>query len=419
MSSKDNTISFAFALPYFWGQNNYSYFLEGYSQKWSLPSEEPKVRFINLRQGDYVFRVVGINIYGKRSPEAVFHFTILPPWYQTIYAYTGYVLLLFLLIFGIVKIVVFRYKKANEHLEAVVTERTQELKKANVQLNQLVDEVQLQRDNLKNLSEDLKQKNQMITDSILYAQRIQQAMLPDNDSLNRSKIESFVFFQPRDIVSGDFYWTKETPDAYFYAVADCTGHGVPGAFVSMIGNTLLNQIIIENQNYSPAEILKRLNTEIKTIFSASTSDTQADGMDISLCKILKNKPLIQVAQANRQLILKHKKGFEVIDGDIYSIGGPFSLPERMNFTNREFSCDKTTMLYLFSDGFADQFDKGDNHKYMFARFLKLIEDIVSLPPDKQLDMLTKEFNEWKGNRSQIDDVTVLGIKCYNKPLSKL
>jgi len=280
-------------------------------------------------------------------------------------------------------------------------------------------------DKVKERTKKIEEQKNKITDSISYAKRIQQSMLPSEKIIKQHFPDSFIFYRPKDIVSGDFYWFSESnsggesdkpSDTIFIAAADCTGHGVPGAFMSMIGNTLLNEIVNSKKIHKPSDILGELNKGvIESLNQRSTDDdVQNDGMDITLCKIDKSKKELQIACANHVLVIINDSGPQVIEGDIYSIGGMFSVLQNPTYTNHVVPFDSNTAIYLFSDGFQDQFGGNENEKYMLSRLHDFFLEQKNQPMEKQLEILKKEFEEWKGNNRQIDDILVMGIKLNNK-----
>ncbi|MFH1319343.1 MAG: hypothetical protein ABII90_01655, partial [Bacteroidota bacterium] len=195
----------------------------------------------------------------------MYEFTILPPWYRTIWAYTGYALLFIAFVFVLIKLNSRRLEAKNRRLQEIIEENTVEIRKQ---------------------KDELSDKNKEITDSINYAQHIQDAILPTDEEIKKKLPDSFMLFKPKDIVSGDFYWFTSKKKKIFIAACDCTGHGVPGAFVSMIGNNLLHQTIIEQDYNTPGQILTQLNMGMKAIFTRKGSEQKAqDGMDMALCHL--------------------------------------------------------------------------------------------------------------------------------------
>ena len=257
---------------------------------------------------------------------------------------------------------------------------------------------------------ELSEKNKDITDSIKYARRIQEAILPPVEIFKSALPNAFVYFNPKDIVSGDFYWIEEHEDSVYFAVVDCTGHGVPGAFMSIVGYNLLKKAIHQNKRNTPADILNQVNHDLnETLRQTFEESAIKDGMELSLCKWVKGSHEILFAGANT-IVYKVEDGkLETIKGDKHPVGS-FYGEELKPFTNCTISLKKDTTIYLFSDGYADQFggDKGKKYKYK-----KLEEFLLSnshLNTDNQHQLLSEEFNRWKGNLEQVDDVCVIGIK---------
>ena len=254
-----NSLTFVYAAPNFDNESaiRYSHYLEGFDKDWHVWKEEAKANYTNLPEGKYKFRVRAINVYQHESIEGVYSFTILPPWHRTIWAYIAYVL----------SFIGFVY--------AAITVSTRGLQKI---IRQKTAAIVLQK-------EEIEEKNKDITDSINYAQKIQEAILPSDKDIQKHLPESFVLFKPKDIVSGDFYWFSENEGKAMIIAADCTGHGVPGAFMSMIGNSLLNEIVNEKGITQPAEVLQQLKLAvIKSLKQTGEAGTQKDGMDIALCE---------------------------------------------------------------------------------------------------------------------------------------
>ena len=226
-----------------------------------------------------------------------------------------------------------------QNLEEKVKERTIRLHEANAELTAQNEEIQSQneaiieqKEEIEAHRDELAKKNTMITDSINYARRIQDAILPSDAAIKKAFPDSFLLYLPKDIVSGDFYWLTCTENYDFIAVADCTGHGVPGAFMSMIGNSLLNEIVKEKKFTSPSKILGRLNIRVKeALLQGGKSKMQADGMDITICRISKDRKEAVIASANQNVIYKQNKQVKTIEGDMYSIGGVLSIKEDMEF----------------------------------------------------------------------------------------
>jgi serine phosphatase RsbU (regulator of sigma subunit) len=299
-----------------------------------------------------------------------------------------------------------RLEYQNINLERIVDERT-------IQISQQKEEIQSQRDELFTKNEDLELKNSQILDSIAYAKAIQSAILPSIDLIQKHIPESFVYFKPRDIVSGDFYWFTEIGQELYIAAIDCTGHGVPGAFMSMIGNTSLNQIIIHERVTDTNNILMRLNQEVIFAFQKGQHDSdQDDGMEITLCKISKPNQKITISSANQSFMYAEPDGDEVITvkGDVLSIAGRYAPKENQNFTVHEIDYQAGTQIYLFSDGFADQFGGPQKRKFFNVGIKKMLEKVKQYPLSQQKEIIEETFLDWKGMESQTDDVLMIGIK---------
>ena len=274
--------------------------------------------------------------------------------------------------------------------------------------NKLLEKKNILIENQKQLVEE---KNLKITDSINYAKRIQQAILPSQELIKSCFPESFIFFRPKDIVSGDFYWFAEKNDKLIIAAADCTGHGVPGAFMSMIGNTLLNEIVNVKNILEPSKILNELNKGIVNLLNQSSTDstTQDDGMDITIIAIDKTMQEMEFAGANHFSYLFNNSQFKTLKGDVFSIGGMFGRAD-INFTSQKIKIEKGSTIYLFTDGFVDQFGGEKNTKFLSGRFETLLQNIQPMDMEHQKENLSTAFDDWKAQNKQLDDLLVMGIK---------
>ena len=256
----------------------------------------------------------------------------------------------------------------------------------------------------------IRSKNKDITDSILYARHLQEAILPPLESITSIFPEAFILFKPKDIVSGDFYWFSATDNVGFLAAADCTGHGVPGAFMSVIGNELLNLSLHDPSVRAPSAALGILDEKIKGVFRKGRADTLAqDGMDIGLLVWHFKTNLIQFSGAKRPLILIRNNEVIEYSGDRFSIGGKNTATSK-TFTDKTFTAKKGDMLYLFTDGYSDQFGGSSGKKFMHKQFVKLLLSLSSFSPDKQKAEISRIFEVWKGKLELVDDVLILGIK---------
>jgi sigma-B regulation protein RsbU (phosphoserine phosphatase) len=262
----------------------------------------------------------------------------------------------------------------------------------------------------------IEEKNKDINDSINYALRIQQAIFPPIEKINANFKDYFILFQPKDIVSGDFYWFNKVQTTHqdglpnqevvVFAAVDCTGHGVPGALMSIIGNTILNQSLKELNVNSPAEALQFLDSQL-----ANNMHSINDGMDIALCSINQSTLKLEYAGANNSLYIIRNKELIEIKADKKPIGGADSTSiSTKTFTNHSIQLEKDDCIYLFTDGFADQFGGTKGKKLKYKNFQELLLKFNELNMDNQKDALLNYFNEWKGNLDQTDDVLVIGVR---------
>jgi serine phosphatase RsbU (regulator of sigma subunit) len=264
-------------------------------------------------------------------------------------------------------------------------------------------------------NELIEEKNKDINDSINYAQRIQQAIFPPLLKIEESLKDYFILFQPKDIVSGDFYWfsklsttateSKPAEQIIVLAAVDCTGHGVPGALMSIIGSTILNQSITEKSVNSPAEALTYLDRQLSTNLHSIN-----DGMDIAFCAINQTTLQLQYAGANNPIYIIRNNELIEIKSDKIAIGGINEIGQDKVFTNHTFQLEKNDCIYLFTDGFADQFGGEKGKKLKYKAFQNLLLDISGLPMKNQQKRLEEFFQIWKGKLDQIDDVLVIGVR---------
>ena len=381
---KENYFTFEIIAPEYASSDKikFMYKLEGKDHEWSSPSQQRIISYTELSGGTYTFKVKASNsngIWNENPYEITIH--VIPPWYKTTWFYILSIISVLALIIGFTNYRTNTIKKENKRLENKVNERTKELA----------------------------EKNKDITSSIQYAKRIQEAILPAKELIYASLKKSFILYKPKDIVSGDFYWYGEKDELKIIAAVDCTGHGVPGAFMSMIGHNLLNQIVSEKGNYDPGKILVELHKGVQSALKQNQSDNN-DGMDVSIVaiNILTNE--IRWAGAFRSLVVVTKSGeLEKIEGNKYPIGGSQLNSER-EFTTHVKQLQESDTMYLFSDGFADQFGGEKGKKFMVKKFHQDLLSIHHLNMDEQKNRLEKYFNDWKGNYEQVDDVLVIGIK---------
>jgi PAS domain S-box-containing protein len=257
---------------------------------------------------------------------------------------------------------------------------------------------------------EIQSKNKKITESINYAKRIQGAILPNNVIIQNIFPESFILYKPRDVVSGDFPWFMQKGDDMYIAAVDCTGHGVPGALISLIGYFLLNNIVNNKEVSDPGVILDQLDKGVtETLKQDSDDSSTRDGMDIALCKINLKKKTLQYAGAHRPLYFLHKGELTEIKGDKFPIGGG-QYKSRTNFTNTVLDISKGDAVYFCSDGFPDQFGGPENRKFSPKKIRDIITNNATANMNKMHQIFDQEFETWKGEEKQTDDVLMIGIK---------
>jgi serine phosphatase RsbU (regulator of sigma subunit) len=365
----------------------FSSYLEGFDAGYSEWSNEKDREYTNIKEGTYVFHIKARDVYGNVSPEATFKFIVSPPWFRTWPAYISYVLLAILLIYNIVQLNIKRLKNQNIQLEKTISERTIEIRS--------------QRD-------EIESQKKEITDSINYAKRIQGAVLPNQKQIENLYPNIFVLYKPKDIVSGDFYYLNNVNNHTYIAAADCTGHGVPGAFMSMIGLKILDQVINDNKETEPHKILYSLNEGINTFLRQNENKTH-DGMEIALCVFDYEKMLLKFSMANRPLWLIRNNLLTEYKPTKLPIGG--IQEESLNeYVGNEINIHTGDTIYIFSDGFPDQFGGDEGKKLMTKRFKDILVNLSNLPISHQKEALNNIMLEWKGQFDQVDDILVIGIK---------
>lgn len=393
----NNRMEFQFASTSFLNEekNQYSYILEGYDNDWTSWKSETKCDYTSLPEGNYTFRVKSKNYLGDEGRETVFEFTILPPWYRTIWAYIVYFLLFIFLIYVGVRIGTRRIQKQKQHLEEVVKERTEEV-------IQQKNEIEHQREELQELYND-------VTDSIKYAKRLQDSILPPDQYVKELFPDSFVYYRPKDIVSGDFYWAYNSEGKHMIAAVDCTGHGVPGAFMSLVGANGLNAAVQEHEKVSPARILEDLNSfSYNALNKDFDGDTVRDGMDMTLiCLDPENKKL-NFSGANNPIYKVSDGELEIFKGDRFAIGS--FVPGEKEFKEIDVPIKKNDMIYLFSDGYPDQFGGLKGKKFMSRNFRELLAGLANEDASKQQEVIHQTMETWRGKHEQVDDILVIGIR---------
>ncbi|MBI4646290.1 MAG: SpoIIE family protein phosphatase [Bacteroidia bacterium] len=460
LAYKDNSITIQFAAPFFERPDKlvYSWQLEGYDTVWTKWKNENKAVYTNLGEGTYVFRVKAKNIYRHESTIAEYKFVIKPPWYRTWWAYSLYGLCLLLLLSLTALLFSWNLRRKNRLLQHKINRATASIRQQKEKIEELYGD---------------------ITDSINYAKRIQQAVLPDLSKgftfgKGETFMEHFIFFRPKDVVSGDFFWATFVSGYLVVAVVDCTGHGVPGAFMSMLGVSFLNEIVRKKEVTNAAMVLNQLRASIiEALKQTGEEGTQKDGMDMSLVAInISTGPpdydpqghltksgtfrngsdveyddlagrnpagrsyTTQWAGANNPLwIIRNpdpqghiNKSSEQRDSSSLDSGDlagqvieikPNKMPVAVHikmdgFTNHEIQLNSGDKLYLFSDGYPDQFGGPKGKKFKYLAFKKLLAETSHLLMKEQGEQIEMALDKWMNfdgkKYEQIDDITVMGIK---------
>ena len=365
--------------------------LEGYNISWSGRTPDRRVVYDRVGHGKYTFRIRAFNESNIGSEIASgFELRIKKPIYLTRWFYAAFIVVLSFLVYMIIRLRERNQIRFQISLQKQLDERTQE--------------VIIQK-------EEIEIKNNDITDSINYAQKIQASILPPVSKLQGKFAGAFVFYQPRDIVSGDFYWYDEFGNDQFIIVcADSTGHGVPGAFMSMIGTTMIKDIYGKENVDSPSKILSRLDKEIRTVLSQNLEEGGSnDGMDIIIAEINLRSRQLSTASAMRPMIIYQGGEPIYVSGNRLSIGGQYEFGEK-TFDTHEHKLNKGDKLYMYTDGYADQFGGPYGKKFKTSNLKKLLQDIHEKPMDEQYNHIKDSFELWKGDMSQVDDVLIMGIE---------
>ncbi|MGB0369451.1 MAG: SpoIIE family protein phosphatase [Flavobacteriales bacterium] len=360
---------------------NYSYILEGLDEDWQPITHDNSAKYSNIPPGEYVFKVrAGFGDELWKNTPVSFSFSVSPPFYQTNWFY--------LICALIVSAAVYSY----------IT-----IRQANIQITRQKQKIESQKD-------VIEVKNKAMLDSINYASNIQSATLPSEEEWFRLLPDSFVLYKPKDIVSGDFYWlgNNDKGDVFFSAI-DCTGHGVPGALMSIVGYNGLNQAINEQHLDEPAQILNYLSKSVSQSLRKSERDDHVkDGMDISFCKINYKKMQIEFSGALNPVLIVRNGEQLLTKGDRISVGNLDS--DERSFTNHVIDLLPGDCVYIYSDGYADQFGGPAGKKMKTAVMRNHLVEVSKLPMADQHTALNKRLADWQGALNQVDDICVIGVK---------
>ncbi|MCB2195048.1 MAG: SpoIIE family protein phosphatase [Bacteroidetes bacterium] len=383
--------------PYYVKKNStqYQYYVEGLMNNWSDWSINQDINLI-VESGEYTLHVRAQDIWGNRSEIKSLDLTIKPPFTKTIGFYVIIGLAAIVLFIFILRVRERKLKYDKKILEQKVKERT-------IEIEEKAEEIKSQRDEI------LDQKEE-ITASITYAKRIQNAILPMKDHFSKVFTDHFILYKPRDIVSGDFYWIAEDNHKVYFTAADCTGHGVPGAFMSMLGISSLNEIMSHKaEKITANKFLNHLREKIKfSLHQTGKEGENKDGMDMAMCILHKDKNLLEYAGAYNPLYLIRNGELIEYKADRMPVG--IYHVEKGTFTNNEIKIQKNDIIYIFSDGYADQFGGPAQTKFKSGNVKKLLLEICSKPMEEQKQILEERFNKWKGKTEQVDDIIFIGIR---------
>ncbi|TNF27793.1 MAG: hypothetical protein EP314_04450, partial [Bacteroidetes bacterium] len=374
----------------------YRYQLLGNSEVWRDYGSNERIQ-LPLAEGNYTLNVIASKNDGPWTPvPASYSFSIARPWWMSWIFWIFFAVAVSTATIAFVRYRTYRLLKDKADLENVILERTNEIQEQKT-------EIEKSRDEIAKYAKD-------ITDSIKYAKRIQNAIFPVWRDIQKILPESFVFFQSKDLVSGDFYFADKVGSKTIFCAVDCTGHGVPGGFMSIVANNLLQQAIKQVGLTKPSEILEYLNRGVtNTLHQTYEESSVKDGMDIALCTWDTKTNKLEYAGAYNPLYIFRDKELIEIKGDRFPVG-TFVGEEIREFTNHEIEVKPGDMVYLFSDGFSDQFGGPKGKKFMIKRFKALLEDVHQENVDKQYELIAKRFKNWKGNLEQVDDIVVMGVR---------
>jgi serine phosphatase RsbU (regulator of sigma subunit) len=305
--------------------------------------------------------------------------------------------------------VIFRSYQQKHRDNLLLSQQKKEIENINEELNQQNDEIAAQRDEIESQRDKLFLQKKDITDSIEYARFIQQALLTSHEILDNCQIQNFILFKPRDIISGDFYWFKQIKNYLYFTAADCTGHGVPGAFMSVLGISLLNEIVSKRDLNPPALVLNELRKRLKKSLQQDNPDTAShDGMDISLCLLDLETKQLQFSGAYNPLYLIRNNVLTEYSTDQMPVG--VHPKDKIDFIGKEIQLQSNDQLYIFSDGYISQFGGEKGKKFNAKQFKEMLVEVSQLPMVIQQQMLEKRLVEWQGDIQQIDDILVIGVR---------
>lgn len=405
---KHNNISFSYSAVFFECADRieYSYKLENYNDNWSEWSDENEINYTNLFEGEYTFCVKARNIYQTESTVARYTFVVLPPWYRTWWAYALYVLMSIALLVESSRLYSRNLRIRNEKLEHIVAERTNELQKQKEDLAASKVKIEKQYAILKEQKLEIERRDAEIVSGVEYAGQIQAAMLTPNYKIQSVFPNHFILYLPCEIVSGDFYWVGEFGSRKICVVADCTGHGVPSGFLSMLGISFISHIV--SQVEKPNEILNNLQNDIVQSLHQKEKAYNIDGMDVCIYSIDTKTNTLEYAGASMPLFVVRNGELIILSPNKKSIGA--YQHEDSLFTCQSMQMEPGDMIYAFSDGYIDQFGGPKNRKFMMKNFKELLVEIADKPLAQQQRILQQIHLQHRGSHMQTDDILVFGVR---------
>lgn len=409
LDAEYNHLTFQFSAIDWFNPNKilYQYKLEGLDDNWSELNKKTYAEYRNLPSGNFVFKVRAIGQSNQWSTTFEFSFTILPPWYQTWWAYMLYFLMLVFIVYLIIRWRTAQLKQRQRELE-------QDIEKATY-------EIRLQK-------EQVEEAHKEITDSINYAERLQRSLMSSKKLLSQNLGEYFIYFNPKEAVSGDFYWSSQLQNNNFALVcADSTGHGVPGAIMSMMNMNSLKEAVKEGFNSSNEILDYTRKTIIQTLANDGSAEGGKDGMDAALLIFNKNKSKLEFSLANNPLwIVRSSTSSDQMTSSDHTTNSeskveliefkPDKMPvgkhdkQNIAFSKNEIELQKGDLIYVFTDGFADQFGGEKGKKFKYASLKELLLSIAEKSMEEQQKILSKTFENWRGSLEQVDDVCVIGVR---------
>jgi len=388
----DNSLlKFNILAPYYLKDNSvkYQYRIEGkgYSGQWTGWLDETNIKFPYLPSGNFKLVIKAKNLLGSISPEKTFYFNVRPPFWQTWWFYSLLVLVLAYSVYAVIRWRTAALEKDKQILEEKVVERTAEIEKQ---------------------KQKIEHQNKEIKDSIEYASRIQKAALPNKDVLEGLPLNYFIYFKPKDIVSGDYYWFSKIGNKLIITAADCTGHGVPGGFLSMLGMAFLNDIVVNNKVSVPGVILDQLRQKI--IDQLNHADMAIkDGMDISLCMIDFDTKKLWFSGAYNPLVLVRNGELSELKADRMPIG-LWHKNLMQNFNTQCIDLHSKDCIYLSSDGYSDQFGGPKGRKFLPKNFREMLLSMSKMNMYEQNAHVSKTMQFWMQAYEQVDDMLVIGLQ---------